>query len=42
MKRTNLVTGNRPTASASNNLPAREDYKTFDAEALRVQLQYNF
>ncbi len=42
MKRTNLVTGNRATASASNNLPAREDYKTFDADALRVQLQYNF
>lgn len=42
MKRTNLVTGNRSAASTSNNLPAREDYKTFDAEALRVQLQYNF
>ena len=42
MKRSNLVTGNRSTASASNNLAAREDYETFDADALRVQLQYNF
>jgi phosphate-selective porin len=42
MNRTNLVTGNRVTASASNNLPAREDYENFKAEALRVQLQYNF
>lgn len=42
MNRTNLVTGNRATASATNNLPAREDYDNFKAEALRVQLQYNF
>lgn len=42
MNRTNLVTGNRATASAANNLPAREDYENFKAEALRVQLQYNF
>ncbi len=42
MNRNNLVTGNRNTRSASNNLPAREDYESFDAEALRVQLQYNF
>jgi phosphate-selective porin len=33
MKRNNLVTG---------NLAGREDYESFDAEALRVQLQYNF
>jgi phosphate-selective porin len=42
MNRTNLVTGNRGTASASNNLPARVDYENFKADALRVQLQYNF
>jgi len=42
MNRTNLVTGNRSTASAANNLPARVDYENFKAEALRVQLQYNF
>jgi len=42
MNRTNLVTGNRSTRSASNNLNARADYESFDAEALRVQLQYNF
>ncbi|MEK9826144.1 MAG: porin [Methylotenera sp.] len=33
MKRSNLVTGNRA---------GRKDYETFDADALRVQLQYNF
>ncbi|WP_020166436.1 MULTISPECIES: porin [Methylotenera] len=42
MNRTNLVTGNRATASASNNLPAREDYENFNADALRVQVQYNY
>ncbi|MGP1717782.1 MAG: porin [Methylophilus sp.] len=42
MNRTNLVTGARNAASTSNNLPAREDYENFKAEALRVQLQYNF
>lgn len=42
MNRSNLVTGNRSTASAANNLPAREDYENFKADALRVQLQYNF
>ena len=42
MNRTNLVTGNRPAASASNNLPAREDYENFSADALRVQVQYNY
>lgn len=42
MNRTNLVTGNRSTASAANNLPARVDYENFKAEALRLQLQYNF
>lgn len=42
MNRTNLVTGNRATATASTNLPARGDYENFKAEALRVQLQYNF
>ncbi|BEV07732.1 porin [Methylophilus sp. DW102] len=42
MNRTNLVTGNRSTASAANNLAARTDYENFKAEALRVQLQYNF
>ncbi|KQT41581.1 MULTISPECIES: porin [unclassified Methylophilus] len=44
MNRTNLVTGNR-VASAANtasNLQPREDYENFKAEALRVQLQYNF
>lgn len=33
MKRNNLVTGNRANT---------KDYQTFDADALRVQLQYNF
>lgn len=33
MKRSNLVTGNRT---------GRQDYETFEADALRVQLQYNF
>lgn len=33
MKRNNLVTGNRSGA---------QDYQRFDAEAIRVQLQYNF
>jgi hypothetical protein len=42
MNRTNLVTGNRGAASTSNNLPARADYENFKADALRVQLQYNF
>lgn len=42
MNRTNLVTGNRSSASAANNLPARADYDNFKAEALRLQLQYNF
>lgn len=42
MNRTNLVTGNRATASAASNLPARADYENFRADALRVQLQYNF
>ncbi len=37
MKRTNLVTGINTAA-----FPNREDYETFDADALRVQLQYNF
>ncbi|KQT34205.1 porin [Methylophilus sp. Leaf414] len=44
MNRTNLVTGSR-VASAANtasNLQPREDYENFKAEALRVQLQYNF
>jgi len=36
MKRSNLVTG------ASATTIAQTDYETFDAEALRVQLQYNF
>jgi phosphate-selective porin len=45
MNRTNLVTGARfvgATGIAANNLPPREDYENFKAEALRVQLQYNF
>jgi len=43
MNRTNIVTGNRPTNNASgSNLEAREDYENFKADALRVQLQYNF
>jgi hypothetical protein len=44
MNRTNLVTGNRvaSAANAASNLPPREDYENFKAEALRVQLQYNF
>ena len=33
MKRNNLVTGNRA---------ATQDYQSFDADALRVQVQYNF
>ena len=33
MKRNNLVTGNRAGI---------KDYQSFDADALRVQLQYNF
>ena len=36
MKRTNLVRG------ASNTTLVKEDYDTFNADALRVQLQYNF
>ena len=36
MKRNNLVRG------ASNTTLVKEDYKMFDADALRVQLQYNF
>lgn len=42
MDRTNLVTGNRATRSASNNLPAVEDYQNFKADALRVQVQFNY
>lgn len=42
LNRTNLVTGNRPAASGSNNLPAREDYDNFSADALRIQVQYNY
>jgi len=42
MNRTNLVTGNRSAASRSNNLPAREDYENFSADALRIQVQYNY
>jgi len=42
MNRTNLVTGNRPSANANTNLPAREDYQNFSADALRVQVQYNY
>lgn len=42
MNRTNLVTGNRSAASASNNLAARADYENFSADALRVQVQYNY
>ena len=37
MKRTNLVTGIQ-----TSEFPNRVDYETFDADALRVQLQYNF
>jgi hypothetical protein len=33
MKRTNLITGNRP---------GRFDYQDFEADALRLQLQYNY
>jgi hypothetical protein len=40
MKRSNLVTG-ASAATAALGGPAT-DYSTFDAEALRVQLQYNF
>ena len=40
MKRTNLITN---TGGAANpEFPRRADYETFDADALRVQLQYNF
>ena len=42
MNRTNLVTGARNAASTTNNLPAREDYENFSADALRVQVQYNY
>lgn len=43
MNRTNLVTGNRTTSNAGgSNLPAREDYENFSADALRVQVQYNY
>jgi phosphate-selective porin len=37
MKRTNLVSGIQTAV-----FPNRADYETFDADALRVQLQYNF
>lgn len=37
MKRSNLVTGIQTA-----EFPNRADYETFDADALRVQLQYNF
>lgn len=37
MKRTNLVTG-----ALNPNVEAKSNYETFDADALRVQLQYNF
>lgn len=40
MKRTNLVTGASATTQARGG--AAKDYETFDAEAIRVQLQYNF
>lgn len=36
MKRNNLVTG------ASNSTLVKSDYESFNADALRVQLQYNF
>ena len=39
MKRTNLVAAG---ANANPEFPNRADYETFDADALRVQLQYNF
>ena len=42
MNRTNLVTGNRSATSASANLEAREDYENFSADALRIQVQYNY
>ena len=42
MNRTNLVTGARNAASKTNNLPAREDYENFSADALRIQVQYNY
>ncbi|OQW68974.1 MAG: porin [Proteobacteria bacterium ST_bin12] len=42
LNRTNLVTGNRPAASATNNLPAREDYENFRSDALRLQVQFNY
>jgi phosphate-selective porin len=37
MKRSNLVTGIQTA-----EFPNRADYEVFDADALRVQLQYNF
>ncbi len=37
MKRSNLVTG-----TINPNVKARSSYESFDADALRVQLQYNF
>lgn len=39
MKRSNLVTNN---GSANRFFPDRADYERFDADALRVQMQYNF
>ena len=43
MNRTNLVTGNRTISNdKGSNLPAREDYENFSADALRIQVQYNF
>lgn len=44
MNRTNLVTGSRvaSAANSASNLQPREDYENFKADALRVQLQYNF
>ena len=42
MNRSNLVTGNRTALNRPTNLPAREDYENFSADALRVQVQYNF
>ncbi|WP_036302349.1 porin [Methylotenera sp. L2L1] len=40
MKRTNLVTNS--SGAANPEFPNRTDYETFNADALRVQLQYNF
>ncbi len=43
MKRTNLVTGNRIANNAGgSNLERREDYENFNADALRIQVQYNY